>query len=240
MSKISEILSYDKLKNFLSSFSDGRIICIACGMRVNPYEAAVSKDGICICRFCHKKLYPIPKGSAFAGGEFANYVISGYYYNDLLRELIHRYKFGDEHKISALFAELLYNRIKDIENLTDFDLITAVPISYKRDLKRGYNQSELIARIISEKTGIPYIPVIYKKTHTAAQSTLKASERAGNVFDVFIADKTKVKGKNILLADDIFTTGSTLSSCAKELSEKGAEYVACITFAAAGRRYISG
>ena len=214
----------------MSIFNNDTTICISCDERIKNCDIARVSQNIGICKRCFKNFKQIPHDCAFEGSSYSHYVISAYYYNDYIKNLIHRYKFKGEWKIGDLISDLLCEYITGYENALDFDFITSVPLSYSRMLKRGYNQSELPAKAIGQKLGIPYVSCIYKKRDTIAQSLLNRIDRLHNNADAYIADVQKVIGKRILLCDDVLTTGSTLHECAKELSFKGAEFVACITF----------
>ena len=214
----------------MNLFDNETTICVSCNERIKNCDIAIFSQNIGICKRCFKKFKKIPHDSAFEGSAYSHYIISAYYYNSYIRNLIHRYKFGGEWKIGDLISDLLCDYLTSYENVLDFDFITSVPLSYQRFLKRGYNQSEPPAKSIAKKLGIPYISCIYKKKDTIAQSLLNRIDRLNNNKNAYVADRQKVKGKRILLFDDILTTGSTLHECAKELSEKGAKFVACITF----------
>ena len=223
----------------MSIFNDGSIICVCCKERFNPRHIEKSFNNLGICSECFKKIEPVPMFNPIEGIGNVNYFISGFYYNDTMKSLIHRYKFGGEYALADLFSSMLYERIKDIKELHEFDFITSVPISRKRFLTRGFNQAELIARKVSEMLDIPYVICIHKCRHTIAQSVLKKRKRVDNIKNAFIADSERVSRKRILLVDDIITTGSTMNECAKELFSKKADYVAGISFAIAKRKVIS-
>lgn len=217
----------------MSLFNNDTVICVCCKERVNRKNIVWLCDNIGICDICGKTLMPIPEKSPFEGTSDIKFLLSAYYYNDTLKNLVQRYKFFGEHKLGELFAVMLYDYLKDFPLKQDFDFITAVPLHRKRFLFRGYNQAEIIAKLTAKKLDIPYVPCIYRCTKTMTQSSLKKHERLHNTRNSFIADKTSVTGKHILLFDDIFTTGSTASSCARELKDKGALSVAGISFARA-------
>ncbi len=223
----------------MSVFNDGTIICVCCKERMHPNKIVKFSKNIGICAECFEKIETVPLFNPFEGTQSVKYVISGYYYNDILKTLIHRYKFGGEYLFSELFSTMLYERICDIQELYNFDYITSVPISRQRFSSRGFNQSELIAKNVAERLNIPYEICIHKHKHTIAQSLLKKSKRIKNIRGAFIADAQRVKNKRILLVDDIFTTGSTMNECANELLSKDANFVAGISFAIAKRRVIS-
>lgn len=219
--------------------NDGTIICVCCKEHFHPSKIAKSFNNLGICFECFKKLEPVPIFNPIEATKNVNYYISGYYYNDTLKSLIHRYKFSREYALSKLFSSMLYDRIKDIKELYDFDFITSVPISRQRFKSREFNQAELIARQVSALLDIPYVICIHKHRHTLPQSLLKRNMRKENIRDAFIADSERVSNKRILLVDDIITTGSTLNECAKELLSKNANFVAGISLAITKRKIIS-
>lgn len=166
-------------------------------------------------------------------GSYYDGVASVFYYRDGVRDCIHRFKFqGDRYaykELGSLMAKCLSERFGE----TEFDFIAYVPMEKKRRRKRGYNQSELLARRIAEESGIPLgenlIEKIYK---TNVQHECDMLERKGNLLGAFeINPSFSVKGKTILLVDDIRTSGATLSECGKMLYLNGADKVLCLTAA---------
>ncbi len=126
--------------------------------------------------------------------------------------------------------------------LTDFvsglawslDLVVPVPLGLKRLDERGYNQVALIAWPLAMSLGIAYDPQgVARRRETRTQVGLVRRERQENVRDAFVANPTRVRGRSILLVDDVATTGSTLSSCAGALSAAGARDVFALTVARA-------
>ena len=115
-----------------------------------------------------------------------------------------------------------------------FSAVTFVPLATGRQLQRGYNQAELLAREIGSQLGIPVAPLLRRVRKTKVQSRLAAEERAGNLKDAFglINEEQRLRGQRILLVDDIATTGTTVLQCAKPMQEAGAS-VAAIVFARA-------
>lgn len=101
-------------------------------------------------------------------------------------------------------------------------MIVPVPLHWRRKRKRGYNQAEIVARNLGELAGIPVdTRLVYRKKYTEPQKALDNKERAKNLKDVFEVRKTTVGRKNILLIDDIYTTGSTIDAVSKAFLEKG-------------------
>ncbi len=112
------------------------------------------------------------------------------------------------------------------------DLITAVPLNKKRQKERGYNQAEILAKPVAMKMGISYSSkVIQRIKHTNSQVGLSIQERQNNVADAFLATPALVKSKNVLIIDDVATTGSTMDACAKALIEAGTRTVFALALA---------
>lgn len=115
-----------------------------------------------------------------------------------------------------------------------FESIAPVPLNPARHRFRGYNQSALIAKPISQSFSKSYIPDSLKRIkNTRSQVGLNADQRKKNMVGAFLADTAKCKGNSILLIDDIATTGTTLNECAKSLKQAGAVKVYCLTLARA-------
>lgn len=135
---------------------------------------------------------------------------------------VYQFKYHNRRIYGRFYAEELY-RVYG-KNLEDWgiDLIVPVPLHWRRKRKRGYNQAEIIARHLGELTGIPVdAKLVIRKKYTTPQKTLNDKERVKNLKNVFDMRKKKVRGKNILLIDDIYTTGSTIDAISKVLLEKG-------------------
>lgn len=119
--------------------------------------------------------------------------------------------------------------------LKRYDIIIPIPISRKRYKERGYNQSELIVRQLSKKCQIEFKKnVLYKTKNIIAQSKLNKIERENNIKNVYDINKKIVryiKEKNIIILDDIYTTGSTVNECSKLLKKIGVRSIGIITLA---------
>ncbi len=116
-----------------------------------------------------------------------------------------------------------------------YDLMLPVPLHPKRLRERGFNQALIVGRVIGRREGVPCPGFVLRKTRwSAPQIHLSPKEREKNVKGSFaVADPAKVRGKRILLIDDVMTTGSTVNECARELLKAGAEGVDVFTLARA-------
>ena len=131
-----------------------------------------------------------------------------WYYKDDVRKSIHRFKFGNTRGYADVYARLL-------------------PVSGLRRLKRGYDQTELIAKALARDLGMPATAVLKKIRHTPPQSGIRdAAQRRANVLGAYIVrNRQDLTGKRIILLDDVLTTGATASECARVLVTAGAKEV---------------
>ena len=146
---------------------------------------------------------------------------------------LRRYKFSDARHYAPAYGRLLAMRI--LEDLPRADVITWVPVSRKRLRHRGYDQVQLLAEAVAPELGIPCEELLDKFRDNQANSTLKTPEqRRANVLGVYRAvGQAHLRGKRVLLLDDIITTGATASECARVLLTAGAEEVIFAAVAAA-------
>ena len=157
-----------------------------------------------------------------------------WYYEDWVRRSILRYKFygarGNAHGYGRHLAMKLQQ-----EHPEGFDLVTWVPISSLRRLRRGYDQVELLAEAVCKEANLQSACLLKKIRNNRAQSGITGyAQRRANVLGVYrITDPELVQGKRILLLDDVITTGATVSECARVLLTAGAKEVHCGAVAAA-------
>lgn len=153
-------------------------------------------------------------------------------YDEFSKQLLLNFKFADHIENKNIFAKWLLLAGKDII-AAGVDMIIPVPLHYTRLLKRKYNQSAILAKEFSILTGVPAEYHVLKKIRrTLPQSKCNGAERKLNVKNAFnVVHPEKIKGKRIVLIDDIFTTGSTMKECAKMLLKAGAKSVDALTVA---------
>lgn len=194
-----------------------------------------SEKGRDFCPTCQNNL-PWAFGTlAVQSGEAFRCCVSPLLYRDMVRDSFHRYKFYGQKAYAKVYGKLMAQCV--IDNLgVSVDFLTWAPLSPLRKWRRGYDQAYLLARAIGQELGIEPVRTLRKAKHRKAQSRLGGGEEArrSNIQGAYgLASKVEVKGCSILLVDDIVTTGSTLSECAKVLLEAGAEQVVCVTLARA-------
>jgi ComF family protein len=145
-----------------------------------------------------------------------------------VRDAIHRAKYGGVpyigHKLGTLWRPPAIEALGDRDSHLAWDVVIPIPLHRKRLRQRGYNQSALVARAVARSLGVPLDTTMLRRVRDGPpQVGLTARQRAGNVRGVFSVRKEQcVRGKRILLIDDVVTTGSTMAECAKTLSKAGA------------------
>lgn len=189
-------------------------VCVSCGR-----EAVTDQNGFCSDCAAGLELFNAKEPPDHVDG-----YASVYLYNDVSSRMIKRLKYNNARYLAKPLADAIA-----IPPDWDFDAVIPIPLYFRREMKRGYNQSELIAKKLCERiskaldTGL-----LIRIRDTGQQTRLTEAGRKLNVKGAFAAD-AKVKGMRLLLIDDVRTTGATLSECAAELKRFGAETVYAVT-----------
>lgn len=160
--------------------------------------------------------------------------VSPFYYEGVAKRGVLRMKYGKHPAAAEEFAEYAEQTVRTAYG-TSFDFVTAVPFTPAELRSRGFNQSAALGRALARRLGMPYREVLGKPGTIRPQHECRAGERWGNVFGAFRVT-ADVAGRSVLLADDIATTGATLSECAKMLRLAGAQRVDCVTIACVKKR----
>ena len=155
--------------------------------------------------------------------------VSPLIYENGAKVLIAKFKNGSAY-LKDYFAEIIADKLKDFP---EFDYIVSVPMTKKRERERGYNQSALLAKSLSERIGIPFLSnALIKTKETSAQKSLSRKEREKNLTGCFKVEKRDlIKGKTVLLVDDILTTGATAEAIGNKLLGAGAKRIYLATVA---------
>lgn len=184
-----------------------------------------------ICPDCKGKLPYTVKGGE-QKGDFYSVCVSPLYYEDNVRESILRFKFKEATGYAEPYGKLIADCIR--ENLKGrYDLISWVPLSRERYKERGYDQAMLLAMAAALELDDVAVSTLEKYKNVEKQSKMGSVEkRKANISGVYrVEDPELIEGKRILLIDDIVTSGSTLSECARMLLQAGAKEVLCATIA---------
>lgn len=156
-----------------------------------------------------------------------------WYYRDNVRHSFHRYKFRNALSYAEPYGRFLAMRILQMN--IEFDQLSWVPVSFWRRFSRGYDQVLLIAQSVAKELDVPLVRTLKKVRHNPAQSGISdPSQRKANVIGAYsVRPDADIANKTIILIDDVITTGSTVSECAKTLLTAGAKEVYCAAVASA-------
>ena len=202
--------------------------CVLCG-------TLLEKEETDLCHHCRIEAPDCPQ-SRTKLSFLDSWIAVWYYENDVRRSLI-RYKFRNARSYASCYGRLLAMKIQQAHP-EGIDLITWVPISPFRKFFRGYDQVALLAKAVAGELGMEPVSLLKKIRHNRPQSSITGeAQRRANVLGVYrICNPQMVRGKKILLLDDIITTGSTAGECARILLTAGAEEVHCGAVAAVRHR----
>lgn len=199
--------------------------CIFC------HNVLPNSSDINICRGCFDKI-PFIKMNAESYSTvfktpYCDKVICPCRYEGIIKKALTDFKFKDRPSLYRALAFIIGEKLTEFVEPGDIDIISAVPLSRKRFRLRGYNQAELLASFIArELNSVNASSVIIRTKNTKKQASLNKEERKLNVCNAFtVIDSSYVVNKKVLIVDDIFTTGSTISECAMAFKDAGAAEV---------------
>lgn len=181
--------------------------CLKCGTASGPF--AVYSDAGCV--MCKNVTFHFD--SVFA-------VTS---YHGAIRELIHKFKYGCIETLANPLGNILIEGADNFHGVEEVDLVIPVPLFWKKQVKRGFNQSAILAKKLAKHLRLPVSSRnLIRTKNTETQTHLVQEERHENVKDAFVIKNSEsIAGKNILLVDDVMTTGVTASECAYVLKNYG-------------------
>ena len=228
---------FEKLKKLLYPEN---LKCIVCNKEIFT-EDAFSLCSEClttlpfindkICKICGEPIY----GEGYLCERCCNNEITNiklaravFVYKGNIRKLIYKLKYENQKYIAKVLSELLHNYFVHSEDFKDIDVIIPVPLHKNKLKSRGYNQSELLLQKFNKD--IVNINCLERVVDTPTQTKLDRKERLNNLENAFVVKNSEIiKNKNILIVDDIFTTGATCCSIAKILIKNKAKSVKCLT-----------
>jgi ComF family protein len=198
-----------------------RIVAPFCARCSEPFAGQIS--GPFNCANCaHRRLH-------------FEAAVAAYRSRGLVRRIILDFKYGRKIYLRHLVARWLHAALAD-ERLVgrEFDVVVPVPLHPARERERGFNQAALIAEPLSAHISVPARPLLERVRYTTTQTAFDRAERMENLRDAFrLRKNANVRGLRVLLVDDVLTTGSTLSECARILKHAGARTVYAATAARA-------
>ncbi len=208
--------------------------CISCGEIIDNKEH--------LCDYCYSKIKRVDLSKTCKRcGNIKKYceckkrvfhfdsLTAPFYNSDVAQDAMYRFKFKRLASYSDFFAWEMVKAVKSAYYDKDIDGIVYVPMHTFKKLRRGFNQSELLAKKLSSLLGIAlYKDVLSVKYRSKKQHKMLLKDRFKNVKGMYSFNKT-VTGKNILLVDDIKTTGATIDECSKQLLLAGADNIYCVT-----------
>lgn len=204
---------------------DADYFCTVCSTPfLNPWP--LDEAGVCVA--CRSGLRGFDHAASFGA------------YDGSLRKLIHLFKYAGLKPLAKPLAGFLVRALSIDDH---YDAIVPVPLHWRKRWRRGYNQSELLARCVAKKRGIPVWKALRRRRPTAVQAGLTNAGRRRNVAAAFAVKSGprfagRLAGKRILLIDDVMTTGATAGACATALKRGGAASVSLLTLARVDRRFI--
>ncbi len=200
--------------------------CVDCG---RPFPSSIpltaSKP---LCGLCRRDTFFFRKARSFG------------LYEGVLRQVILLVKFQRHERLGRRLGEKLMDTLTEEEELLKSTRIVPVPLHRRRKRERGFNQAEILARGLTDRTGIPMDRDSLRRTRfTPPQTGLSPSARRANVRGAFDVRGTSLRGHIVLLVDDVMTTGATVNACARSLKQAGAKDVFVLTLARAEPLLIS-
>lgn len=189
--------------------------CSACGF---PFDFDMGADALCV--------------SCVKSRPYFDRAFAAFRYTTSSKAFVYKLKYQDQLYIAAFFARFITNKLR---NFYEYRIVIPVPMHRNKLRKRLYNQSAILARQVAKTLRLDYFPNILIKTKdTIAQSKLNRERRKQNIVNSFavLEDyKNIIKGHNVILIDDVYTTGATVNECSKILKKAGCKKILVVTMA---------
>ena len=193
--------------------------CRACR---TPFADSYPLDEHDLCTVCRESL--VNFDTAYSFGSFEG----------PLQKLIHLFKYGKVESLAEPLGRLL---LRALPIDSRFDLVMAMPMHWRKQWERGFNQAELLARPVARRAGLQLSTNLRRRRYTLSQAALSESDRRENLKDSFCVKRPEqIAGRHVLLVDDVMTTGATLRTAAGVLKDAGAARVSVVTLARVDRR----
>lgn len=196
----------------------GNPLCTLCGL---PFAADEGEDHLCGNCLTERRYFTTARAVGV--------------YQGALRKAIPRFKYRMNSPLAKTLGNILATNCQRFLDLSAYDLLIPVPLHKSRLRERGFNQALLLAREFEKENPLPLDYLNLQRIRdTQPQTNLKEKERKRNVRGAFgLREKQRVKGKRVLLIDDVYTTGATVNECSRVLKRAGAKRVDVLTLARA-------
>lgn len=213
-------------------------LCLGCGTVLNKKKQPLCIS--CLSQLPHTNFQNLsnnPTEKIFTGRITVQAAYSEFYFSKqhVVQELIHHLKYKQQKEIGIFLGEIMGVSLSNSKRFSNIDGIVPLPIHKKREYKRGYNQSLLLAKGISNITNWPlWTEAVIRKSFSTSQTEKQRHQRWQNTIDSFVVtDRTTLLNKHILLVDDVITTGATIEGCGKALSSIEGLFLSVATLAIA-------
>lgn len=204
---------------------ESKHLCKTCWNKFQPIEGL-------FCQKCGKSL---PDGGKYcyscrrlsASSTHFEYIRAAGVYAGTLREAIHKFKYQGKDFLAVSLGEFIVTQSQDKYPWSEIDFVVPVPLHRIDQIRRGYNQAQILAEVVAKELGKSLsVGNLTRNRKTKKQTELSREKRLTNLVDAFkILNPTIFKSKNIILIDDVCTTGSTIEECSKEMRRAGAKKV---------------
>ena len=182
-----------------------------------------------ICEVCGAKISGVGKCVICGTKKFFEIARAPFLYDGIIKKLIYNFKYNNA---KYLFKPLSKYMVECyIKNKMNADLIIPIPLHFKKLKQRGYNQSELLSIEISKILNIPVLNALSRIRDTSTQTNLTFKERKENMKRAFKINDSAIKGKNVLLVDDVYTSGATIKEACKVLNSASVNKIYVLTLA---------
>jgi len=214
-------LDYVFPKQCFGCQNEGEYLCSACFDKIELLEnkcylCSGGTSNLGVCNLCQKE------------SNIDEIIVSSHYDNELSSKLIEAFKYNFVESLGETLVNLIERQVFEKQLFSRFEnkVFVPIPLHKKRQIERGFNQAEILARLLAKKHGgFIELKLLKRKKHTLQQAKLTREERLVNMKESFIVQG---QAEEIVLVDDVLTTGATFSEAAKVLKMAGVKKIICV------------